>query len=103
MMGMDEQIGKLIEGEAWLRQAVRRAVRTPKRSKVMVRWFGTSYMKHLASPITESSVLDLTGEIADSIERSIEGVTANSIVDQATGEGMQVSIRVGKTNRKIGV
>ncbi len=103
MMGMDERTGKLIQGEKWLRQAVRRAVRTSRGTKVMTRWFGSSYLRQLASPITEASVLDLTGEISETIERSIAGVSVETVVDQVVESEMQVSVRVGKTLMAIGV
>jgi len=100
---MDERLGTLIRDEAWLRQAIRRVVRTPKGSKRMVRWFGTSYLSQLDRAITEASVLELTGDLADSIERSIPDATLQTIVNQKNGEELTLSITVGTQNYSIGV
>ncbi|WP_141735890.1 hypothetical protein [Oligoflexus tunisiensis] len=103
MMGMDERLGTLIQGETWLRQAVRRAVRTPKGSRPMVRWFGTSYLAQLDRAITEASVLELTGDLADSIERTIPGTTLRTVVNQRNGEELEIAFTVGTQNIRIGV
>lgn len=103
MMGMDERLGTLIQGEAWLRQAVRRAVRTPKGSRPMVRWLGTSYLAQLDKAITEASVLELTGDLADSIERSIPGAILKTIVTQRSGEELEIAFTIGTQNMRIGV
>ncbi|HYX36018.1 MAG TPA: hypothetical protein VE954_23195 [Oligoflexus sp.] len=103
MMGMDERLGTLIQGEAWLRQAVRRAVRTSKGSKRMVRWFGTSYLAQLDRAITEASVLELTGDLADSIERTLPGASLRTVVNQRNGEELEIAFTVGTQNLRIGV
>lgn len=103
MMGMDERLGTLIQGEAWLRQAIRRAVRTPKGSKRMARWFGTSYLAQLDRAITEASVLELTGDLADSMERSIPGAVLQTVVSQKNGEELFVNFTVGPQKISIGV
>lgn len=103
MIGMDERLGTLIRDEAWLKQAVRRVLRTPKGSKRMTRWFGTSYLSQLDRAITEASVLELTGDLADSIERSIPGAKLDTVVNQKNGEELYVNLSVETQEFSIGV
>lgn len=103
MMGMDELTGKLIDGEAWIRQGVRRALRTPKGSRPMVRWYGTNHLKYLDQPISQALVLDLTADLADSIEKTISDARLETILDQRRGEELIVNLRLGIEQRSIGV
>ncbi len=97
-MGMDELTGKLIEGDAWIRQAVRRAIRTQKGSRPMLRWYGVNHLKYLDQPITAGSVLDLTADLSDSIEASIPGARLNALIGQEKGEKIRVSLQLETQN-----
>ena len=79
MNGMDELTGLFIDGDVWLRQAIKRGVMTPKGTKIMNRRCGTNYLKNIARSITQASVLDLTAEISDSLEESIDGLKVKTI------------------------
>ncbi len=93
-MGMDERSGKLIEGEAWIQQAVRRALGIQKGSRPMLRWYGVNHPKYLDQPITAGSVLDLTADLSDSIEASIPGTRLNALIGQEKGEKIRVSLQL---------
>jgi phage baseplate assembly protein W len=103
MIGMDEVTGRRIEGDSWLRQAVRRAIRTPKGTRPMLRWYGTNYLKYIAAPITNASLLELTGDLADSIEATIPGSTLQTLTDQKNGSEILISLTIGKEQKIIGV
>lgn len=103
MMGMDEITGKLIRGEPWLRQAVRRAVRTIKGSRTMVRWYGTNHLRHLGREMTKASILELTSDLSDSIERTIPGTRLDTVMDQKNGEEIFISLTLGTEKKNIGV
>jgi phage baseplate assembly protein W len=103
MIGMDEVTGKLITGELWLRQAVRRAAKIPKASKPMVRWYGTNILKHIDAPMTNASILELTGDLAESIERTIPDARLATVVTQKNGEELFISMSLGKDKKTIGV
>jgi len=103
MMGMDERSGKLIEGKPWVEQAIRRGLRTLKGSKPMVRWYGTNHLKHVAREITAASVLELTGDLADSIEGTIPGASVNSVARQRDGEELLVSLNVDTKKMNVEV
>ncbi len=97
-MGMDERTGKLIEGEAWIRQAVRRALGIQKGSRPMLRWYGVNHLKYLDQPITAGSVLDLTADLSDSIEATIPGARLNALIGQEKGEKIRVSLQLETKN-----
>ncbi|MDQ3234233.1 MAG: hypothetical protein M3Q07_20695 [Pseudobdellovibrionaceae bacterium] len=103
MMGMDEVTGKLISGEAWLKQAIRRAVRTPKSSRIMTRWYGTNHLKHIAREITNASLLELTSDLSESIERTIPGSKLDTVMDPKNGTEILISLSIGSQNKNIGV
>jgi phage baseplate assembly protein W len=98
MIGMDELTGKLIEGDPWIRQAVRRAIRTQKGSRPMLRWYGVNHLKYLDQPITAGSVLDLTADLSDSIEATIPGARLNALIGQEKGEKIRVSLQLETKN-----
>ena len=100
---MDEITGKVIEGPAWTGQAVRRAVRTVKGSRPMVRWYGTEHLKHIAREISGASVLELTSDAAESIERTIPGAVVDGVSTQKNGEVLLISLRVNSEKISIGV
>lgn len=103
MRGMDERTGKFIEGEAFLKQAVRRAVVTSKRTKRMLRWYGTNHLKYLDRSITQASVLELTSDLADSIEKTIPDSRLEAVFDQRNGQELLVSLSLGSTRTTVGV
>ncbi len=71
MNGTDEITGKFITGEPYLKQSVRRVLRTQKKSIIMHRSFGTSLYKYSADNITEQMHLDIISELADALETAI--------------------------------
>jgi phage baseplate assembly protein W len=101
MMGMDERTGKLISGEAWIRQAVRRAIKTGKGSRPMLRWYGVNHLKYLARQITAGSVLDLTADLSDSIEATIPGARLRTVIGQENGERIKVSLELETNNIEV--
>jgi phage baseplate assembly protein W len=101
MIGMDEITGKLISGEAWIRQAVRRAIKTQKGSRPMLRWYGVNHLKYLARQITAGSVLDLTADLSDSIEATIPGARLQTIIGQENGERIKVSLELETNNIEV--
>jgi phage baseplate assembly protein W len=103
MMGMDEVTGKAISGEAWLRQAVRRAVKTRKGSRAMVRWYGTNHLLYLDRPITQTAVLELTGDLSESIEKTIPNSKLDTVLDQRNGEELLVAMSIGTERKNLGV
>ncbi|HYX35774.1 MAG TPA: hypothetical protein VE954_21970 [Oligoflexus sp.] len=103
MIGMDEVTGKAITGESWLRQAVRRAVLTPKGSRPMLRWYGTNHLLYLDRPITQTMVLELTGDLSESIENTIKGAKIDTVFDQRNGEELLVAMSIGTEKRNIGI
>lgn len=103
MIGMDEKTGKVVTDSAWTKQAVSRAVKTLKGSRRMLRWYGTSHLKYLAREITSASVLDLTLDLAESIEGTIPGVTLSTVSEQKDGEQLLVSLNIDTRDIIIGV
>ncbi|MDQ3232507.1 MAG: hypothetical protein M3Q07_11850, partial [Pseudobdellovibrionaceae bacterium] len=103
MIGMDEVTGKAIIGESWLRQAVRRAIKTPKGSLPMLRWYGTNHLLYLDRPITQDLVLELTGDLSESIEKTIPGTKLDTIFDQRNGEELLISMSIGTERKNLGV
>jgi phage baseplate assembly protein W len=101
MIGMDERTGKLISGEAWIRQAVRRAIKTRKGSRPMLRWYGVNHLKYLARQITAGSVLDLTADLSDSIEATIPGARLQTVIGQENGERIKVSLELETNNIEV--
>ncbi len=101
MMGMDERTGQLLRGPAWIRQGIRRGLRTRKGSRLMARWYGTDYMRQLGRSISAGSILDLTSDLADSIESTIPGARLDSVIEQENGQKMRVYLRVD--NASIGM
>ncbi len=100
---MDEVTGRLIEGEAWIRQSVRRAVRTAKGSRPMLRWYGTKHLKYLDQPITQGAVLELTSDLAESIEKTVPNASLDTVLDQRNGEELIVNLMIGPDKAQIGV
>ncbi len=101
---MDEKSGKLIRGDAWIRQAVRRAIRIQKGSRRMLRWYGVNHLKYLGEPITAGSVLDLTADLSDSIEATIPGARLNSaVIRQEDGQKIRVSLELETNNIEVEV
>lgn len=102
-MGMNENTGELISGDSWLSQAVRRAIRTPLSSRIGMRWFGSNHLKYLGRMISEASVLDLTDEVAASVERGIPGIKVEALAVDSSPDSVTVEI-IGKNLRKsVGV
>jgi phage baseplate assembly protein W len=103
MMGMDERTGKVLRGSEWVQQGIRRGLRTRKGSRFMARWYGTDYMRQLGRSISAGSILDLTSDLADSIESTIPGARLMSVIEQENGERMRVYFRVGDTSMNVDV
>ncbi len=102
MTGMDERTGKLMEGEAWIRQAVGRAIRIQKGSRRMLRWYGVNHMKYLGERVTAGSVLDLTADLSDSIEATIPGARLNSaVIEQENAQKIRVSLELETKNIEV--
>ncbi len=101
MKGLDERTGKIIEGEAWIRQAVRRAVKIQKGSRPMLRWYGVDHLKFLDRAITAGSVLDLTADLADSVEATIPGARLNTMIGQENGQRIRVSLELETSNIEV--
>jgi phage baseplate assembly protein W len=100
---MDERTGKVISGADWTKQAVWRAVKTLKGSRRMLRWYGTNHLKYLAREITSASVLDLTLDLAESIEGSIPGANLTTVSEQKDGEQLLVALNIETQDITIGV
>jgi phage baseplate assembly protein W len=98
MMGMDERTGKVIKGKASVKQAVQRALRIRKGSRPMARWYGTDYLKQLGKPITAKSVVELTSDLAESIEGTIPGSRLDMITEQENGERLRVFMQLDAEN-----
>ncbi len=98
---MDERTGQLLRGPAWIRQGIRRGLRTRKGSRLMARWYGTDYMRQFGRSISAGSILDLTSDLADSIESTIPGARLDSVIEQENGQKMRVYLRVD--NASIGM
>jgi phage baseplate assembly protein W len=103
MMGMDERTGKLIDGDAWIQQAVRRAISIQKGSRPMLRWYGVNHLKYLGQPITAGSVLDLAADLADSVEVTIPGARLRAVIGQEKGERIKVSLELETNNMEVEV
>jgi phage baseplate assembly protein W len=101
MIGMDEVTGRAISGEAWIRQAVTRAIKTLKGSRPMLRWYGVNHLKYLARQITAGSVLDLTADLSDSIEATIPGARLQTVIGQENGERIKVSLELETNNIEV--
>lgn len=101
MIGMDERTGKPISCEAWIRQAVRRAIKTRKGSCPMLRWYGVNHLKYFDRQITAGSVLDLTADLSDSIEATIPGAKLRTVIGQENGERIKVSLEVQTNNIEV--
>jgi phage baseplate assembly protein W len=101
MMGMDEKTGKLLRGPEWVQQGIRRSLRTRKGSRPMARWYGTNYMRQLARSISAGSILDLTSELADSIESTIPEARLESVVEQEIGERMRIYLRIDDASLSV--
>lgn len=80
MNGTDAITGKFIRGLPYLKQSVRRVLRTPSKSVPMHRSFGTNVYKYTADNITEEAVLDIVSELADALESSIRGLDPEIVV-----------------------
>ncbi len=101
---MDETTGKILEGDAWIRQAVRRAIRIQKGSRRMLRWYGVNHMKYLGERVTAGSVLDLTADLSDSIEATIPGARLNNtVISQEVGQKIRVSLELETGNIEVEV
>lgn len=94
MIGIDERTGKLISGEKYLHQSLRRVLKTFKGSMRMHRWFGTNLRPYLAKAMTEQWLLDLTSEAVQSIERSIPGVNVEAVQVEQDGDGAKLVVNV---------
>jgi phage baseplate assembly protein W len=68
-MGMDEITGRMIDGEKYARQCIRRLMKTFKRTMVMNRELGPDLQPYLAAPMTDLWLLGLSSEFIDSAER----------------------------------
>jgi phage baseplate assembly protein W len=102
-MGMDERTGKLLKGPEWIRQGIRRGLGTRKGSRPMTRWYGTDYRRQLGRSINAGSILDLTSELADSVEKTIPGVKLQSVIEQESGEKMRIYLRLGDETVNVDV
>ncbi len=100
---MDERTGKLLRGPEWIRQGIGRGLRTRKGSKPMARWYGTDYMRQLGRSISAGSILDLTSDLADSIESTIPGARLESVIEQENGEKMRVYFRIDDVSLSVEV
>lgn len=65
MTGMDERTGKLLGGRAWLTQAIRRTLTTPRGSLPMARGFGVS---NLTGSLSPARVATTAAEAAEALE-----------------------------------
>ncbi len=101
MTGMDERTGKIIEDADWIRQAVRRAVKIQKGSRPILRWYGVNHLKYLDRAITAGSVLDLTADLADSVEATIPGARLNTIIGQENGQKIRVSLELETSSIEV--
>ncbi len=98
---MDEKTGRVLKGPDWIQQGIRRGLRTRKGSRFMARWYGTDYMLQLGRSISAGSILDLTSDLADSIESTIPGARLDSVIEQENGQKMRVYLRLD--NASIGM
>jgi phage baseplate assembly protein W len=69
----------------------------------MLRWYGTNQLKYLDQPITQGSVLELTSDLAESIERTVPNASLDTVLDQRNGEELIVNLRIGPDQAQIGV
>jgi phage baseplate assembly protein W len=92
MMGMDEVTGRMISGEDYARQCIRRLMKTLKRSMVMYRELGPDLQPYLGAPMTDVWLLSLSSELIDSTERllpELKVLVVNPVVDDG-----QLSVEV---------
>ncbi len=94
MIGMDEITGKVIEGEEYVRQCVRRILKILKRSMIMHREVGSDLQPYLALPTTDIWMLSLTGEVIQSIEKMLPEVKVASVETTAEDGQFQTSVSI---------
>lgn len=94
MIGMDEITGKVIEGEDYVRQCVRRLLRTLKRSMIMHREVGPDLQPYLALPTTDIWMLSLTGEVIQGIESMLPEVKVASVNATADDGQFQTTVSI---------
>jgi phage baseplate assembly protein W len=87
MIGTDERTGKLIRGAPYLRQSIRRVIRTPKKSMPMHRWFGADLVGFIGENITEEALLDLTSAVTDALALGLPGLKLETL-SEVTEEGL---------------
>ncbi len=71
LSGMDIRTGKLITGEAFVRQAVRLVLQTPTGTMSMSRDFGSRIFELMDKPIDGEFQLKLLGHVTEAIEKWI--------------------------------
>ncbi len=103
LVGMDERNGQLLEGLPLLKQQVRRAIRIPKGSVPMLRWFGTEHYRYLAKEITSAALLELTSELSESIEAILPQAKLISTARQENGENFLLTLQLGNEQLSLGI
>jgi phage baseplate assembly protein W len=94
-MGMDEVTGRILGGEDYVRQCVRRSLRTLRLSMIMHREIGSDLQPYLALPTTDIWMLSLTGELTQSIETLLPMVKVTRVDAVADDDGqLQTSVSV---------
>jgi phage baseplate assembly protein W len=91
MMGMDEQTGAaLTDAHAWTRQAIGRAIRTPRGSVPMRPDFGSDVYKLVDRNMTAATRLAIVAAVADAVDRHVSTVRIRSVVAAASETGRLV-------------
>jgi phage baseplate assembly protein W len=92
--GTNEFTGKVISGEAYVRQCVRRILKLPKYSMLMHREVGPDIQPYIAASTTDVWMLSLTAEIVQGIESLIPNVKVVAVSSIPSDGQLNTSVSV---------
>ena len=80
MIGMDENTGKILEGEAHLRQSIRRITMTPIGTHPLEPEFGSRVPDLVDKPMTEETILCINSSIVEALYRWEERIESIEVM-----------------------
>ncbi|MDQ3232823.1 MAG: hypothetical protein M3Q07_13480 [Pseudobdellovibrionaceae bacterium] len=94
MTGTDEITGKVIGGERYVRQRVRRILKSPKYSMLMHREVGPDVQPYIAASTTDVWMLSLTAEIVQGIESLLPKVKVVAVNSAPSDGQLNTSVSI---------